>query len=837
MTDYSNMSKQDLIELISIKNLELEALHSNAEIDSFLNSGFNEIFIKSNSMYIILDENIQITEVSRSALAKYGVIDKEQLLGQTPLIFSAKYQYDGKKSADKITELKNLLFESSKPIKIEWKHKDIDEQYWDGLIEITKFAHKNKKYYFLNVQDISEQKKHQTEREQSEAKLNVFFETMTQGVVFYDSLGIITEANPAARNILGITEEDINSTNLLEKDWHILKSDGSLLPVIEHPAMLALKTGMEQKDVVMGVYHFLSNKLKWILNSAVPLFKDDEQMPYQVYSSFTDITKEIEAVHQLAESEKSFFSLYSNMNEGVALHTFVFDENYIPIDYVIIDANTQYEKILGLNKWDIVGKNASKIYGLSKPPYLDLYAKAAMNGIPEKFETYFAPMDKYFDISVAPWGNSGFATIFSDVTDRKRAEKQLKEAQAKLIAAFENFPYNFWICDNEGRYTFQNCISIEMWGNSLGLNLQETHADQDAVNWFQDNYKKAFGGEIIKEETAYVTQDGEEFYYLTIIAPVWIDGAVNGLLGVNIDVTERKKAEILLSEINENLEIKVNERTAMLNDTLEELNQSNIELRILNEAVSGESQKLLELNEKLLNSETDLQNALQAKNKFFSIIAHDLKNPISSFIQLTELMNLYYSKMTPKEVNRILSNLEQAAKSTFDLLSNLLEWAQAQTGRIEFTPIKHEIEPIVSHMIKNSLLIAETKHIKIFNHVTEDIAAYFDREMIITVFRNIITNAVKFTSENGMIIVNAYNDKKYVYVSIKDTGIGMTTEVLDSLFRIDVKNTQPGTANEKGTGLGLLLCKEFVEINGGNIFVESELNKGSTFTFSLPINP
>jgi signal transduction histidine kinase len=229
-------------------------------------------------------------------------------------------------------------------------------------------------------------------------------------------------------------------------------------------------------------------------------------------------------------------------------------------------------------------------------------------------------------------------------------------------------------------------------------------------------------------------------------------------------------------------------------------------------------------------------NELNAtKDKFFSIIAHDLRNPLGSFKEVTRLLNDAYDDFTEQERKEFLEILKSSSENIYSLLENLLEWSMSQKGAIQFNPVKFELNDIVIPTINVLKLSAENKSIQIENNIKNDTIITADPNLMTTVLRNIISNAIKFTSPNGTVKISSITDNNYINISITDTGIGMSPKIIEKLFRIDVNINSLGTSNEKGTGLGLILCKEFIEKHNGKISVESEIGKGSTFLIQIPI--
>ena len=224
------------------------------------------------------------------------------------------------------------------------------------------------------------------------------------------------------------------------------------------------------------------------------------------------------------------------------------------------------------------------------------------------------------------------------------------------------------------------------------------------------------------------------------------------------------------------------------------------------------------------------------KDKFFSIIAHDLKSPFNSIVGFSEVLVEHINNKNYADINKYADIICQSSNRALNLLMNLMEWAQSQIGRIEFNPEYFEIEDFINETILLYADIAEKKSISITKILPHNTPIFADKAMISTVFRNLLSNAIKFTQTNGVIIISAEQKNKEFMISVCDSGIGMPPKRLDTLFRIDEIHSTLGTNMEKGTGLGLILCKEFVEKHGGKIWVDSNVGIGSTFNFTIPIN-
>ncbi|MFO7447797.1 MAG: HAMP domain-containing sensor histidine kinase, partial [Ignavibacteriaceae bacterium] len=222
------------------------------------------------------------------------------------------------------------------------------------------------------------------------------------------------------------------------------------------------------------------------------------------------------------------------------------------------------------------------------------------------------------------------------------------------------------------------------------------------------------------------------------------------------------------------------------------------------------------------------------KDKLFSIIAHDLKAPFHSFLGISETLARNSGSLTPEETQKFFQASSKTVKTTFKLLEDLLEWANSQSDHVMFNPVPFSLSDLLAETILLYNNIAKEKGVRlIFNNIL-DYDVFGDRNMIDTVFRNLLSNAVKYTSNGGEVLVNILPNETHCKVLISDTGTGITQNNLNKIFTLGEKVTSTGTDNEKGSGLGLILCKDFIERNSGQLSVESIPGKGSTFSFTIP---
>jgi len=237
---------------------------------------------------------------------------------------------------------------------------------------------------------------------------------------------------------------------------------------------------------------------------------------------------------------------------------------------------------------------------------------------------------------------------------------------------------------------------------------------------------------------------------------------------------------------------------------------------------------------KLNTQNQQLSELIATKDKFFSIIAHDLKNPFNVLIGTSEQLLSNYSDQESTKVLKMVTNIHEVSKQAYSLLENLLIWSKIQSGKLVPQTQKIDISNLIYEVCRSMINIARQKNIEIETDLESDNIICADPDMIMTVLRNLLSNAIKFTYQNGQIFIKCLTIENSIEFHVKDSGTGIESEHLEKLFGIESKLSKPGTANETGTGLGLILCKEFVEMHGGRIWVESEVGCGSDFRFTIP---
>jgi len=398
---------------------------------------------------------------------------------------------------------------------------------------------------------------------------------------------------------------------------------------------------------------------------------------------------------------------------------------------------------------------------------------------------------------------------------------------------------------------------LDFKNNSLTFNYSSPFYEDESKNeysYFLEGYDKTWSPwntEIKKEYTNLREGDyifkvkSRNIYTLESpvsefkfkILPPWYRSfaAILGyiILGIILIIVIVRLYTYRLIREKDKLEKIVIERTQEILMQKEEILVQSEHLKEANEGISAKNEELEKQKQEIEEQRDKLALSNATKNKFFRIIAHDLRNPISTLSGSTNLIFNDFDEYNKEQTKGFIGELNKLSQTTFNLLENLLDWSSTQMGEIRFSPKTIDIYSLTAENIELITRKVDSKNIRLKFDLEKNTIAFADENMVKTVIRNLLSNAVKFTPENGEIEISCYIDDEFVKYSVKDSGIGISEEDQKKLFRIDTHYSTPGLSNEKGSGLGLILCKEFVEKNGGKIKVSSEPQKGTTITFTL----
>jgi len=321
-------------------------------------------------------------------------------------------------------------------------------------------------------------------------------------------------------------------------------------------------------------------------------------------------------------------------------------------------------------------------------------------------------------------------------------------------------------------------------------------------------------------DVKYTDTDGRVAFLNFSIAPIIDNDIITGYILIGRDISDRKNLEEELIDMNESLEQNVRMQTS-------ELAEMNRRLHL-----DIEQRKFTE--DKLRKITSQLKETILSKDKMFSIVAHDLRSPFVSLLGMSELLEQEIDDLDKDEAKRFSQNLHISAKRAYHLLENLLQWAKIQTDRIQFEREKVDLNKVVSNIVFLFESNAIVKKIELIDNIEDNTFIFTDINMLETIIRNLTSNAIKFTKVGGTVIIKSKKLDYFTEIYVEDSGVGNPKENISRVFAIDNFVSTPDTENRKGSGLGLILTKEFVEKNGGELTVESEVGKGTTIKFTVP---
>jgi len=515
------------------------------------------------------------------------------------------------------------------------------------------------------------------------------------------------------------------------------------------------------------------------------LVRDEDKQPNKIIGIMHDITERKMAEEALQESKAKYQTIF----ESTGAATLIVEE-----DTTILMANNECYSITGYTSTELIGQKwIQYVAPESLQEMMKNHRLRRQNPdlVPKKYEVKLVNKkgeirNAIIDIGLVPTTNQSIVSIL-DITERKRVEEALQESEERYRALVENIGEGVGFLNEDEIFVYANPSAEKIFGvdkgELTGLCLNDFLFGEN-IEIIENETQKRRQGKTGSFEHQIVLKDGSKKDILGTASPCFEDKKFIGSFAIFRDMTERKKAE------------------------------TEIKLR---------TQQLIKVNAE--------------KDKFFSIIAHDLRSPFNSFLGFTQMMTEEFDSMTFKQIQKIVQSMRTSASNLYNLLENLLEWSRSQRGITTFNPTSVLLMPKITESIKPVMEAANKKEVQISVFIPEDLVVFADENMFMGIMRNLFSNAVKFTAQGGKVNIAAkpISDNS-VEISINDTGIGMKKEMIENLFKLDTDISRKGTDNEPSTGLGLIICKDFIEKHGEKIWVESEEGKGSTFYFTLPKN-
>lgn len=525
---------------------------------------------------------------------------------------------------------------------------------------------------------------------------------------------------------------------------------------------------------------------------------------------------------KLKESEERYRTLVELSPVAIGIHS----------EGKVVYANSAAVKLFGAESDnELIGKS---IMDLVYPSFKDLVQervkratvlKQRLDSIEEKFLRLDG---KEIDVEVSALptvfeGKDAVQVVIRDISEIKKKER-IHQATVKILQSVDLST----TLDQQFSYLHKTLIDF-IEAKNVSFALYDKATDCVSFPYFNDEFEEKPNTRKYENGLIKYTIDSARIQLLS-------KKEIEGLINKKLISTKEKLPKKLMA-----VPLPLDDSTTMVIVIKEYLNEQYLSEKEL-ELISSITLPLTRaIERKILEEEKKdtllkLEELNQTKDNFFSIISHDLRSPFDSILGFTEILKNEFDELTPGEINLYLDSLYQSSRHIYSLLNNLLQYSRFQLGKSEFKPRTLNLNDIINKNIEILSGIALKKEITISSSISEEINIFADDDMTNSIILNLLTNAIKFTPRNGEVKIFANRDQDFIRVSIQDNGIGMGDKALKKLFRLDAKKSTPGTENETGTGLGLLIVKQYIEKLGGTISVISQAFKGSTFSFTLPLD-
>jgi two-component system sensor histidine kinase/response regulator len=655
---------------------------------------------------------------------------------------------------------------------------NIDKSREELIKESEDLKHEYNSMKELYEKKISELKEEVKKIRKSEEKFRIAYMTNPDLInINRLSDGMYISVNEGFTRILGYTEEDaIGKTSI---DMNIWVNPEERVELVNRLKEIGEVKNFETK--------FLSrdgNIVDGIMSSSLI---DLDGVPH-ILSIIKDITIQNRAKEALAKEQFLINALMDNLSDHVYFKDR--ESGFIRINKSLAHSFGLDDPALAIGKTDFdffTKEHAQQAFDdeLTIIRSGQLLMKEEKETHPDGPDTWVSTIK--LPLSDKEGSIIGTFGISRDITKRKLAEKELLKEQHLMRTLMDNLPDHIYFKDHASRFLRINKALAQFQGltdpdQAKGKSDFDFFTEEHAKQAYDDEQNIIRTGQMLSTIEKETHHNRPDTWVSTIKMPLSDEeGNIIGTFGISRDITKSKLAE---------------EEIKMKNDLLQ-----------------------------LINSE---------KDKFFSIIAHDLRGPLSAFVAATQIITEDIQTMTIEEIRDITNNMKSSATNIYGLLENLLEWSRLRRGGTDFIPVKFKLKKKIDECIAVLAESSRKKGIEIIINISDELVVLADSHMFEAVIRNLVSNAIKFTNKGGKVSVTAgYNNDHIIEIKISDSGIGMTPELRERLFKLNEKTNRPGTEGELSTGLGLLLCKDFVEKHNGKLWVDSEVGKGSTFFFTI----
>jgi PAS domain S-box-containing protein len=824
---YNSVLLDEKGEMSSVMSL-VEDITQLRQIESELmesRESYRELVSNARSMILKFDNEGRFTFINEFALDFFGY-KEEELIGKSVMTIIPKTDSTGRDLNEMVDNI--VKNPDNYSININENIKKNGEKVWVEWHNKTLFDQAGKKTGHIAIGiDISKRKKAEGALKESERKLRSVLDATQESIYMFDKEGMIVMSN--ATGIRRLKRKEENEVVV----HHISEF---MAPEIARKRLLKINEVFKSEIPLTYEDERESSAYQ---HNLFPVFKDDEVLYVVTYS--TDITEQKRAEISLKQSEDRFRTIAESLTVIVSITKIS--------DSTMTFLNEPFEKSFGYKKDEIFGTRMPDIYYYPDDNKF-LVDSLKVKGLVENVEvrvkkrdgTLFWIMTSIRKINYM--NEPSYLTASIDISETKKAQEELLRLNRTLDAQRKS-SQAMMHSKNEQEYLNEICkIIIEDCGHAMiwvgyaqydklksvkpvaHFGFDKGYIDKLNITWDDSDRGSGPTGTAIKTGKPSICRN-----MLTdpCFEP-WREAAVKRGYASSavLPLKSEGKAYGAISIYSKEFDPFTDSEIDLLTELADDLAYGILFIRLT------EYEK--EATRAIKENEIRLKELITTKDKFFNIIAHDLKNPFTSLLGASELLYDNITQMSGENVKKLALILNDSAKGGYSILQNLLDWSRSQTGQLRFNPENVNLKTIIDENIDNLQLQVNNKEINLKSDQGDDLFITADKNMINTVLRNLLSNAVKYTSKNGIIRVMVAQNKGKITLSVKDTGIGISKEKADSLFKLENSLSLPGTEKEQGTGLGLKLCKEFTEKMGGRIWVESKLGEGSEFKFTIPIN-
>lgn len=526
---------------------------------------------------------------------------------------------------------------------------------------------------------------------------------------------------------------------------------------------------------------------------------------------------------ELEASQSRFSLLFNSALEGIALHRVVRNAEGQITDYVIEDVNPAYGRLVGMKEEEVRGQVASEIYGNNGvAPYLDIYSRVVETGRAERFNDFYGPLKRHFDVSVTLIKTDQFATVFSDITEIENAAEALRKSEENYRLLVENQNDLVIKVDRSGRYLYASPSFCRFFGKEekdiLGKVFIPQIDESDLVSSFKALKDLASPPYRVSFEQKVKSARGWRWLAWSNSA-IFENDEVVGFIGIGREVTKRKRSELALE------------------DNQRKLQEQNDEYLSLNEEYQALNEELHSTNNELLNAIEKAQESERLKTAFLQNMSHEIRTPLNAVIGFSEMMSL--SGFSDDEKQEFAEIVVNNSRQLLSLVDDIMTISTIETQQNKLSESRVQVSALLTELyaVFNGNLKPGVELITVLPEGDQSGFSIIADEMKLRqIFNNLIGNAIKFTHEGSISFGYELNKENTIRFFVKDTGIGISPEVQDKIFE---RFRQAGENIQKrygGTGLGLAISKGQVDLMGGRIWVESEMGKGSVFYFEIPLH-